>query len=73
MPTGPMVGLLPGAAFAEGRATMHPGDALVIFTDGLVEAEDAAGEELGDAALVEDDAALRQTSTRFPWREPAGE
>jgi sigma-B regulation protein RsbU (phosphoserine phosphatase) len=53
LPTGPMVGLLPGAAFAEGRATMHPGDALVIFTDGLVEAEDAAGEELGDAALVE--------------------
>jgi sigma-B regulation protein RsbU (phosphoserine phosphatase) len=53
MPTGPMVGLLPGATFAEGRATMHPGDTLVIFTDGLVEAENACGEELGDAALVE--------------------
>jgi len=52
MPTGPMVGLLPGAAFAEGRATMHPGDVLVIFTDGLVEAEDAHGQELGDAALA---------------------
>ncbi len=32
---------------------MHPGDTLVIFTDGLVEAENAAGEELGDEALVE--------------------
>jgi sigma-B regulation protein RsbU (phosphoserine phosphatase) len=53
MPTGPMVGLLPAAEFAEGRATMHPGDTLVIFTDGLVEAENAAGEELGDAALAE--------------------
>lgn len=53
MPTGPMVGLLPGAEFAEGRTTMHPGDTLVIFTDGLVEAENAAGEELGDAALAE--------------------
>ena len=54
MPTGPMVGLLPGASFAEGRTTMHPGDCLVIFTDGLVEAENAAGEELGDEALVEE-------------------
>lgn len=52
-PTGPMVGLLPGAAFAEGRASMEPGDALVIFTDGLVEAENAAGEELGDGRLAE--------------------
>lgn len=52
-PTGPMVGLLPGVAFAEGRAAMAPGDVLVIFTDGLVEAENAAGEELGDARLAE--------------------
>ena len=52
-PTGPMVGLLPGAKFAEGRAAMGPGDALVIFTDGLVEAENAAGEELGDGPVAE--------------------
>ena len=52
VPTGPMVGLLPGALFAEGRTTMLPGDTLVIFTDGLVEAEDLAGEELGDEQLV---------------------
>jgi sigma-B regulation protein RsbU (phosphoserine phosphatase) len=32
---------------------MHPGDTLVIFTDGLVEAENAAGEELGEVALVD--------------------
>ena len=51
-PTGPMVGLLPGAMFTEGRATMQPGDTLVIFTDGVVEAENTAGEELGDEALV---------------------
>ena len=51
-PTGPMVGLLPGAVFAEGRATMHPGDTLVLFTDGLVEAENLAGEELGDEAIT---------------------
>jgi sigma-B regulation protein RsbU (phosphoserine phosphatase) len=52
-PTGPMVGLLPGVTFEEGRAWMEPGDVLVAFTDGLVEAEDPAGDELGDAPLAE--------------------
>lgn len=52
-PTGPMVGLLPGVSFGEGRASMAPGDVLVIFTDGLVEAENAAGEELGDGPMAE--------------------
>ena len=48
-----MVGLLPGAAFHEGQARMEPGDVLVIFTDGMVEAENAAGEDLGDGPLAE--------------------
>jgi len=52
-PTGPMVGLLPGVTFAEGRGHLEPGDVLVIFTDGLVEAENAAGEELGDGRLAD--------------------
>ncbi len=52
-PTGPMVGLLPGVSFSEGRAQMGLGDVLVIFTDGVVEAENAAGEELGDGPLAE--------------------
>jgi len=52
-PTGPMVGLLPGVRFEEGRARLDPGDVLVAFTDGLVEAENAAGEELGDAPLAD--------------------
>ncbi|HET8900362.1 MAG TPA: PP2C family protein-serine/threonine phosphatase, partial [Holophagaceae bacterium] len=51
-PTGPMVGLLPGATWEQGRAQMDSGDTLIIFTDGLVEAENAAGEELGDEALA---------------------
>jgi phosphoserine phosphatase RsbU/P len=52
-PTGPMVGLLPGVSFSEGRAHLDRGDVLVIFTDGVVEAENAAGEELGDGPLAE--------------------
>ena len=51
-PTGPMVGLLPGASFREGRTCLGPGDTLVAFTDGLVEAENDRGEDLGDAALA---------------------
>ncbi len=51
-PTGPMVGLLPGATWSEGSARMDRGDALVIFTDGLVEAESRAGEEFTDAAIL---------------------
>jgi len=52
-PTGPMVGLLPGAAFCEGHATMDPGDVLIIFTDGVTEAEDIRGKDLGEGPLVE--------------------
>ncbi len=52
-PTGPMVGLLPGVSFGQGQANMEPGDVLIIFTDGVVEAENAAGEDLGDGPLAE--------------------
>lgn len=52
-PTGPMVGLLPGARFCEGRSRMNPGDTLVVFTDGVVEAESLQGQDLGDEALAE--------------------
>jgi sigma-B regulation protein RsbU (phosphoserine phosphatase) len=52
-PTGPMVGLLPGALFQEGRTRMMPGDVLVIFTDGVIDAEDIHDKELGEQPLIE--------------------
>ena len=52
-PTGPMVGLLPGAAFREGHARMLPGDVLIIFTDGVIDAEDVHGQDLGEQPLIE--------------------
>ena len=52
-PTGPMVGLLPGARFTEAHACMEPGDVLVVFTDGVSDAEDIHGRELGEAPLVD--------------------
>jgi len=48
---GPVLGLFPDATFNEGLATMHPGDVLVAFTDGVTEAENAAQEEFGEAQL----------------------
>jgi len=48
-----MVGLRPGAAVSEGHATMSPGDVLLIFTDGLVEAENAQGQDLGEEPLIQ--------------------
>ena len=50
--TGPVVGLIEDAEFKEGHEVMAPGDVLIAFTDGIVEAEDLNGLELGDDSLV---------------------
>jgi sigma-B regulation protein RsbU (phosphoserine phosphatase) len=52
-PTGPMVGLLPGATFREGHARLLPGDVLILFTDGVIDAENIHGKELGEQPLIE--------------------
>jgi sigma-B regulation protein RsbU (phosphoserine phosphatase) len=52
---GVILGILPKAAYSEFHATMQPGDALVLFTDGVTEAPDPRGDEFGEdrlAALV---------------------
>lgn len=51
MPTGPALGLFPGATFRTGEGTLGPGEALVAFTDGLVEARSPAGEAFGNERL----------------------
>ncbi len=38
--TGPLLGVLDGVEFEEGSLRMHPGDALVLYTDGVTEAAD---------------------------------
>jgi sigma-B regulation protein RsbU (phosphoserine phosphatase) len=44
---GTPVGLFPEARFMEGVAGMEAGDLLVLYTDGIVEAENERGEEYG--------------------------
>jgi len=48
-----IVGLLPGATYFSASYTMKPGERILLATDGLVEAENSAGEPFGDARLSE--------------------
>ena len=48
---GPLLGVVPGARFAHADAAFHPGDALVLVTDGATEAQDASGDEWGEDRL----------------------
>lgn len=45
-------GIQPDVKYNCGSVTLAPGDWLVIFTDGMVEAEDARQEEYGEARLL---------------------
>ncbi|MGA1986077.1 MAG: PP2C family protein-serine/threonine phosphatase [Candidatus Sulfotelmatobacter sp.] len=45
-------GILPDAKYEAATVTLAPGDWLIIFTDGLVEAENARQDEFGEARLL---------------------
>jgi sigma-B regulation protein RsbU (phosphoserine phosphatase) len=45
-------GILPESKYESATITLAPGDWLIIFTDGLVEAENARQEEYGEARLL---------------------
>jgi Stage II sporulation protein E (SpoIIE) len=49
---GPVLGLLPDARYETTAIQVSPGDLLVMFSDGLVEATNDKGEEYGDDRLV---------------------
>jgi serine phosphatase RsbU (regulator of sigma subunit) len=52
--TGAPLGLLPpGLPYGETGQKLEPGDALVLFSDGITEAQDAAGEEFRDQRLFD--------------------
>ena len=48
---GTVVGLFPDVSYDEGTVDLRTGDVLVVFTDGVTEALNAADEEFGDARL----------------------
>lgn len=55
-PAGPPLGVLPRLQYAEGETTLNPGDVLVLYTDGIMEAMNSGRELYGLARL---DRALR--------------
>ena len=61
------LGLILGARYKEGDLTMGPGDALLVYTDGITEALNPEEEEFGETGLLE--AATRHQS--LPLRDLA--
>lgn len=62
--TGPVLGVSEDATFSSVTVSIHPGDTIVLTTDGLTEARDSAG------VLVDDDGVMRwiQDGERDPER-----
>jgi serine phosphatase RsbU (regulator of sigma subunit) len=50
--TATVLGLFPDWNCTIGEVTLHPGDMLVIYTDGISEAPDSSGEQFGEARLI---------------------
>ena len=51
-PRNPMVGIAADRAYLPGEATLPPGSVLVLYTDGVIDAEAADGEAFGEARLI---------------------
>jgi sigma-B regulation protein RsbU (phosphoserine phosphatase) len=47
------LGMLPGISYTQGVATLQPGDALILYSDGITEAMNPLGEEYGLPRLTE--------------------
>lgn len=52
-PTGPAIGLLPDAPFSTATVDTRPGDLLVLYTDGVVEAKSGDGTPFGEDRLLD--------------------
>lgn len=51
--TGPILGLSPESRFARGTAALHPGDILILYSDGVTEALNELDDFYGDERLEE--------------------
>jgi len=52
-PSGPAVGMFPGARFEIMEASLEPGEWLMTFTDGVTDAKNNAGQRFGEAELIQ--------------------
>jgi sigma-B regulation protein RsbU (phosphoserine phosphatase) len=58
---GPLLGAVEDANFESGEVTLEPGDVLVVYSDGVLECNNSAGEEFGSTRLHN---AARQSTQR---------
>ena len=49
---GPVLGLLPGARYNQASVQVRSGDLLVVYSDGILEAENAEGDEFGEDGII---------------------
>jgi serine phosphatase RsbU (regulator of sigma subunit) len=49
---GPVLGLLPGATYEQAGISVLPGDLLVVFSDGILEAANSLDEEFGEERIL---------------------
>jgi serine phosphatase RsbU (regulator of sigma subunit) len=61
---GPLLGAIENAEFHTGRVTLHPGDTLLAYSDGVLECRNASGEEFGTERLVETLRAIERRSAQ---------
>ncbi|HSL45248.1 MAG TPA: SpoIIE family protein phosphatase [Anaerolineales bacterium] len=52
-PTGPAVGMLPDMEFRIGQTTLSPGDSLLLYTDGILDALSPAQEQFTEPRLLQ--------------------
>jgi sigma-B regulation protein RsbU (phosphoserine phosphatase) len=62
---GPVLGLLPGARYTQAEVRAEPGDLLVVFSDGILEAANSQDEEFGEAGVI--------ASVERNWNRPPRE
>ena len=60
---GPVLGLLPGARFEQGERAFEPGDLMVLYSDGILEAANEADEQFGEDRVAAVVRAHRDKST----------
>jgi sigma-B regulation protein RsbU (phosphoserine phosphatase) len=56
---GLVAGFIPDTAYETGEAKLEAGDLILMYSDGVTEAESPAGEEFGEEKLIETLAAAR--------------
>lgn len=49
---GPVLGVLPGATYKQSQVSVQPGDLLVVFSDGILEATNKGEEEFGEERIL---------------------